>query len=240
MPSPEPAASPAGPIVEVASVGDERVTPTLGKLDTFTISSGPDLLEYVEAELINSLFRMGFDVRQVDQGAPAADRKRVQVALLATELGAESTFLHPIAATVRLRAEVTDELGQSTFRREFRGAISRKLGMHEQGGPEDAKLLADVIDQAMATLVADKPFVAAVSLSAKEAQRRRRSQQKSRESTRDHGNRAPLPTEAVGATPSESSNRVADRLHKLDQLLEKGLIDRDDYARKRREILSDL
>ena len=240
MPPPESVGSPTGPMVEVSDVTDERVTPTLGKIDSLTIDSGPDLLKYVEAELINSLFRMGFDVRQVDQSEPPAGQKRVRAALLSAELESESTLLDPVEAAVRLRVELTDELGEVTFRRDVRGALSRDLGMHTQGGREDAELLAEVIGQTLAALAADKSFVAAVSMSPDEAQRRRKSEQEIRETDRDAGSRAPLPKEAE-EMPARGSKEVAEeRLRTLDQLLEEGLIDRDDYAKKRREILSDL
>ena len=240
MPPPESVGSPAGPMVEVADVTDERVTPTLGKLDSYTIDSGPDLVKYVEAELINSLFRMGFDVRQVVRSEPPGSQKRVQAALLSAELESKSILLYPVAAAVRLRVELTDELGQATFRREFRGAISRDLGMHTQGGREDAELLAEVIDQAVAALAADNSFAAALSISPEEAEQRRRSEEGIREPARDTGSRVPLSTEAPELPPRGSKDITAERLRKLDQLLEEGLIDRDDYAEKRREILSDL
>lgn len=227
-------------MLEVCDVADERVATTLGKIDTFTIDSGPDLVKYVEAELINSLFRMGFDVRQVDRSAPPAGRKRVQATLLSAEVESESTALYPVAAAVRLRVALTDELGEVTFRRDFRGALSRDLGMHAQGGPEDAGLLAEVIGQTLANLAADKSFVAAVSVSPDEAQRRRRSEQELREAARDLEGRAPLSEEAAETPPRGSKEVAKERLRTLDQLLEEGLIDRDDYAKKRREILSDL
>ncbi len=234
MPIPEAVPSPAGETVEVGSVADERAKSVLGKLDTFTIDSGPDLLTYVKDELANSLSRLGFAVRQVERNAPAAGHKRVLASLLSTELSSQSTLRFPVAAAVRLRIELIDESAQSTFRKEIRGATSRDLGLHTQGGPDDAQLLAEVVDQALSRLVADESFVVAVSISPEEAAERR----SAKEDSRKAATKAERATR--GPEGGQSPEGVADRLGALDHLLEEGLIDQEDYDQKRRGILDDL
>jgi hypothetical protein len=134
MPTPEVVPSPAGPTIEVVSVADERANSVLGEVDSVTVESGPDLIAYVEGELVNSLSRLGFAVRQVDQDAPAASHKRVLASLLTAEVSCESILIYPVAASVRLRIELIDESSRSMFRKEVRGATSQDLGYHRQGG----------------------------------------------------------------------------------------------------------
>jgi hypothetical protein len=234
MPIPEAVPSPAGQTVEVGSVADERAESVLGKLDTLTIDSGPDLLTYVEGELANSLSRLGFAVRQVERNAPAAGHKRVLASLLSTDLSSESTLRFPVDAAVRLRIELVDESAQSAFRKEIRGATSRDLGFHTQGGPEDAQLLAEALDQALSRLAADESFVVAVNISPAEAAQRRAA----REDSRKAATKSERATR--GSEGGQSAQSVADRLGALDHLLEEGLIDQADYDRKRRGILDDL
>jgi uncharacterized lipoprotein YajG len=226
--------SPAGQTVEVSSVVDERAESVLGKVDSVTVDSGPDLLTYVEGELENSLSRLGFNVRQADRDAPAVGSKRILASLLSAEVWSESTLMFPVAAAVRLRIELIDESAQSTFRKEIRAATSRDLGFHTQGGPEDAQLLAEVVDQALASLAADESFVVAINTSPEEAAERRASGEDARRAA----------TKSEGATPGlqggQSAESVADRLRTLDRLLEEGLIDQDDYDQKRRGILHDF
>ena len=112
--------------------------------------------------------------------------------------------------------------------------------MHTQGGREDAELLAEVIGQAPAALAADDSFVAAVSISPEQAKLRRRSEEKIREPSRDTGSTAPLSKEAEEIPPKGSKEMTRERLRMLDQLLEEGLIDQDDYAKERGEILGDF
>jgi hypothetical protein len=231
MPTPEAVSSPAGQIVEVASVVDERAESVLGRVDTATIDSGPDLVAYVEGQLVNSLSRLGFAVRQVDRNAPVAGSKRVLASLLSAELSSESTLMYPVAAAVRLRIELIDESSQSTFRKEIRGATSRDLGYHRQGGPEDAQLLAEVVDQALSSLAADESFVVAVNTSPGEAAERR-AEDARKAASNDRPTR--------GSEEGQSAESVAERLATLDRLLEEGLINQDDYDRKRRGILDDL
>lgn len=234
MPAPEVVSSPAGQIVELSSVEDERSQSVLGKLDTLTIDSGPDLLSYVEAELTNSLSRLGFAVRQVERDTPPAGRKRVLAALLSAEVSSESTLRFPVVAAIRLRIELIDESSQSTFRKEIRGGTSRKLGFHTQGGPEDAKLLAEAIDQALSRLAADASFVGAVRLSPEGAAKRRAAEAEARKAAA----KSPRPSRAV--EDGESAQSVAGRLGALDRLLEEGLIDQADYDQERRRILDEL
>ena len=232
MPTPGTVPSPAGETIEVGPVGDERAIPVLGEVDSITIESGPDLASYVEGELVNTISRLGFAVRQVDRAAPPDGRKRVLAALLAADLSSESTLLHPVAAAVRLRIEALDESGQSVFRKDIRGAMSRDLGAHTQGGPEDARLLADVIDQALSRLATDESLLFALSGSPGEKAAGRASRE---------GSVLPRAAPSV-RTPERdrSAERVAERLKALDALLAEGLIDRADYDTKRREILDAL
>jgi hypothetical protein len=234
MPQPDTVPSPTGETIEVGPVSDERAASVLGKVDTITIESTPDLVSYVEAELVNALSRLGFAVRQVERNADVDGRKRVLASLLSAELSSESTLLHPVAAAVRLRIELLDESGQLAFRKEIRGATSRDLGAHTQGGPEDARLLADVIDQALSRLAADESFLATLTGSAAErAERRPSPEEFVAPPTRAE---PPKPTPERG----RSAERVAERLGALDALLEQGLIDQEDYDDKRREILDEL
>jgi hypothetical protein len=234
MPALEAVPSSGGQVVEVAPVADERGESVLGKLDRLTIDSGPDLLIYVESELANSLSRLGFAVRQVDRNAPVAGHKRVLASLLSVELSSESTLMYPVAAAVRLRIELIDESAQSTFRKEMRGATSRDLGFHTQGGPEDAQLLAEVVDQALSSLAADESFIVAVNITPEEAAERRVSE--------ENGRKAATSSERAtrGSEAGQSAESVAARLGTLERLLEEGLIDQDDYDQKRRGILDDL
>lgn len=133
MPTPLAVPSPAGQTVEVGSIADERAQSVLGKVDSVTIDSGPDLPAYVEGELTNALSRLGFAVRQEDRSAPVAGHKRVLATLLSAEVSSESSLMYPVVATVRVRIELIDESAQSTFRKEIRGATSRDLGFHTQG-----------------------------------------------------------------------------------------------------------
>lgn len=227
MPTPRTVPSPAGPTIEVAPVVDGRAASILGKVDTITVDSGPDLLDYVEGELANSLSTLGFAVRGVERGAPATGRKRLLATLRSAELASESTAYFPVAASVSVEIEVVDESGTSTFRKEVRGASSRDLGFHRQGGPEDAQLLAESVDQAIATLSVDASFAVALAGPMKENARQRGSDGRAMEATRK--------SERAASEPG-----VADRLRTLDRLRDEGLIDRSDYERKRQEILDGL
>lgn len=229
MPPLETVPAAAGQTLELAAVVDRRPGGVLGKVDTLTIASGADMVPYVEGELVNTLSRMGFAPLQVEHTAPLAGRKRVLASLTDATLSSESTLLYPVAASIRLRIEVVDESGKSTFRKEFRGAETRDLGRHKQGGPEDAQLLADVVAQACASLARDESFVSAVASSREKAGSPRVAAEEAREI-------APEP--ARGTSPAAAS--VSGRLKTLDRLLEEGLIDQDDYFRKRKEILDEL
>jgi hypothetical protein len=215
MPNSPAVPSTGGQIIEIAPVSDERGGAVLGKVDSVTVESGADLLVYVAGELGNALSRMGFDVRQVDANAPVTDRKRVVASLLSVDLSSESTLMFPVAAAVRLRIDVVDGSRPSDFRKEVRGAVSRELGFHKQGGPENAQLLAEAVQQAFSMLEADQPFRAALQ-----------------------GSDRKTPTMASEQAPPPEG--VADRLATLDRLLAEGLINQDEYDRKRREILDDL
>jgi hypothetical protein len=157
---------------------------------------------------------MGLDVRQVDEGAPTSERKRVRATLLSAELSSESSLMYPVVAAIRLRIELDDASKEFDFRKEIRGAVSRELGFHTQGGPEEAQLLAEAVQQAVSILAADQPFLAALQGSDRE------------------------PTTASDQTPVQKG--VSDRLGTLDRLLAEGLISQDDYDRKRGEILDEL
>src|SRR5262245_46137383 len=91
MPTPMSVPSPVGPTIEVGSVADERSTPVLGTVDMIPISSGPDLIPYVESDVVDSISKLGFTVRQVDRNSPPAGHKRVLVSLLSAELSSESS-----------------------------------------------------------------------------------------------------------------------------------------------------
>jgi hypothetical protein len=148
--------------------------------------------------------------------------------LLSAELSSESTLLDPVVAAVRFRIELTDETGRITFRKDFHGSTSRKLGFHTQGGSEDAELLVEAIGQATQDLTADRSFRAALLLPPTEEVGSDGANAASSEPPRQHnsgGHRALSPEE---------------RLSVLDQLLEEGLINQDDYTAKRKEILDDL
>lgn len=229
MPLPDMVPTPAGPVLEVPPLADERASSRLGKIDTFTIRSSPDLVRYVEAELVNSLSRMGLTVRQVGRGAVSDRQKRLEAALLSAELSSDSTALKPVVATIRFRVDLLDETGRSTFRRDFFGAASEKLGFHTQGGPEDARLLAEAIGQAMERVAAERALRTAAFLSEAEAADARASVAAA----------ASAPPRAEPPA-SDATTAVEERLSTLDQLLREGLIDRDDYETKRQEILDDL
>jgi hypothetical protein len=232
MTPPEAVPSPAGHTIEVAPVADERAGSVLGKLDTITIDSGPDLLTHVEGELVNSLSRMGFAVRQVDRDAPRAGRKQILPSLLSAELSSESTLRFPVAAAVRVRIEVLDEYGQSTFRKEIRGATSRDLGFHTQGGVEDAQVLAEAIGASLSSLAADPSFAVAVGTPPEETANQRASQTPGRTTGSDRG--------TWSSEEEQSAEGIADRLATLDRLLKEGLIDQHDYEKKRQGILDEL
>jgi len=234
MPPLDMVPSPAGRTVELASVVDERINVVLGKVDTLTIASGPDLVTHIEGELANTLSRMGFEVRQVDQSAPLAGHKRILPSLTGAELSSESTLLHPVAAAVRVRIEIIGEPQQSMFRKEIRGAVSRDLGRHKQGGPEDAQLMAEAVHQAFTQLAADESFIFAVNASPEDVAERRAAEEKARKATIEAAEERSMPREG------QTANSVADRLGTLDRLLKDGLIDQNDYDQKRREILDDL
>jgi len=234
MPPVESVSSPAGPTVEVAPMVDERASVVLGKVDTLTVASGPDLVRYVEAEMVNALSRMGFAVRQVDPSTPIGTYRRVLAALTGTELSSESTLLHPVVAAVRVRIEIIDESQQSTFRKEIRGSISRDLGRHKQGGPEDAQLLAEAVQQALARLAADESFAFALSSSPEEMADQQASEERARKAAAEALQRRRVLPEG------QPEGSAADRLSTLDHLLKEGLINQDDYNRKRQEILDDL
>jgi hypothetical protein len=230
LPVPETLSSPAGPMIDIMPVTDERSTSKLGKLDTLTIESGTELAHYLETEFINGLARMGLAVRQVDPGAEPIGLKRIELSLRSAELSSESTALQPVVATVFFRLELTDETGRMSFSKDFRGGTSRKLGFHKQGGGEDATLLVEAIEQAVEVAVADRSFRAAVFPSEGEAV----------------GKRAQGASETHTTSPDQARSddgartQIEERLSTLDQLLEEGLIDQDDYTAKRREILDDL
>jgi hypothetical protein len=233
MPAVESVSSPAGPTLEVAPVVDERSGVVLGKVDTLTVASGPDLVTYVEGELVNTLSRMGFAVRQV-ASTSIPEYKRVLASLTSAELSCESTLLQPVLAAVRLRIEIMDESQQSAFRKEIRGAMSRDLGRHSQGGPEDAQLLVEAVQQALARLTADDSFAFAVNASPEEVAEQRASEEQARKAAAETARRR-------GAIPeSQTEESVADRLGTLDRLVKEGLINQGDYNRKRQEILDDL
>lgn len=240
MPPPELVASPAGPIIEVVRVDDKRNSSTLGKLDTITVDSGPDLVKYVEDELINSLSRLGFAVFQVEPDAAATAQKRLHASLLSAQINAESTWLHPVVASVRVRVELVNELGQTTYRRELRGANSRDLGAHTQGSPEDAKLLADTVDQALASLLTDKAFYSALLISPKEAEQRRIAEAEALKTARESRQRPTPLAKPTAIRSNGAAETMKERLSTLDQLLREGLIEEDDYAKKRQEILNAL
>lgn len=234
MPPAELLPSVQGPVIEVSRVRDERSRSTLGKVDTIMIESGPDLPDYVEVELINTLSQMGLSVRQ-GVGAESEGSKRVQVSLLAVSLECESTLMYPVLATAILRVELTGEAGQVSFRREFRGSSNKDLGYHRQGGPEEAELLAAAVTRAVSGIREDKAFVAAAFGLPGEV-----------------AHQVPSGGAGVGTPQSGSfleSERaqtvgdkvpVRERLIALDRLLEEELITREDYVQKRKEILGDL
>jgi hypothetical protein len=230
LPTPRMLSSASGPSIDVAPVTDERNTRKLGKLDTLMIESGPELASYLEAQLINGLGAAGLTPRQADASTPSTGIKRLGASLLSAELSSESTLLDPVVAAVRFRIELTDETGRVTFRKDFHGSTSRKLGFHTQGGPEDAELLVEAIGQATQDLTADRSFSAALFLAPTEevGEGSDGANAASSEPPRQHnsgGHRALSPEE---------------RLSVLDQLLEEGLINQDDYTAKRKEILDDL
>jgi len=174
------------------SVSDSRATTVLGKVDSFTINSGASLVQYVEAELANGLSRMGIAAWQRAQDAQGTSpaRKRLVASIESAGLEAESTLLHPVVAFVRLRTELVDELGQTTFSREFHGSTSRELGFHRQGGPEDAALLVEAVEKAVAGLSSDGSFAAALEVSAEDAERIAAREQAAREAARVEGRRS--------------------------------------------------
>jgi hypothetical protein len=212
MPNSELAPSQAGQVVQIMPVSDERAGVVLGEVDSVAVESGPDLLVYVAGELANVLSRMGLDARQV--GEADSSRTRIRAVLLSAELSSESSLMYPVVAAVRLRIELADAFGEFDFRKEIRGAVSRELGFHKQGGPEEAQLLAEAVQQAVAILEVDRAFLAALQgVDSK-------------------------PTTASDRDSVQES--ASDRLATLDRLLAEGLISQDDYDRKRGEILDDL
>jgi hypothetical protein len=215
MPTSQAVPSKAGQIVEMAPISDERAGVVLGEVDSVTIESREDLLVYIAGELANGLSRMGLDVREVDANASLTDRRRIRGTLLSAEVSSESSLMYPVVAAVRMRIELVDATQQLDFRKEIRGAVSRELGFHTQGGPENAQLLAEAVRQAVSSLEVDQSFVAALRGS-------------------DHK----TPTVASDEGPVHES--VADRLGTLDRLRDEGLIKQDEYQRKRGEILDDL
>jgi hypothetical protein len=230
MPAAELVPSAVGQIVEVTTVEDRRASPMLGKVDSATIESGPNLITYIQDALSNSLSQMGLSVRHVDRDAPVAGHKRILPSLVTAEISSESSLMYPVAAAVRLRIEVIDESGRSAFQQEARGAMSRELGFHRQGGPEDGRLLADTIDQALSNLAANRSFAAAIKAATPNEQDVSNPNAKA-------GTSEQVTADSAGTPVPES---LAERLATLDKLLEQGLINQEDYDRKRQEILDDL
>ena len=239
MPAAQLAPSALGPVIEVSRVTDVRAGSTLGKVDTVTIDSGADLAEYVEVELVNALSGMGLTVRQGSQDG-SVGLKRVEASLIAAQLECESTLMYPVVATVRLRVELIDELGRTAFAREFRGSASQDLGYHRQGGQEDARLLADVVTQAVTSIAKDKAFVAAAFSSPGDAAQQPLSEEKAPGVAGGSEQGSNSPIEPISEGPSGAADTTAEQLRTLDRLLEEGLIDQDDYTEKRQEILRSL
>lgn len=212
MPLPGSTPSPDGEAIDLI-VSDSRETTVLGKVDTFTIDSGPSLVEYVEVELVNSLSRAGVAAwRRSETGqATGPSRKRLVASVAAARLEAESSLLYPVHASVKIGIELTNEVGRTTFQRDIRGSASRELGFHRQGGQEDAALLAEAITGAVSRLSSDESFAAALAVSAEEAERSLASEEAARAAARAEGRQSIEDLEA--AKGQEAMEAAADQPH---------------------------
>jgi hypothetical protein len=157
-----------GAVIGVAQVRDDRKSITAGKVGNATINTSVDVVVYLENSVKRGLTQKG--LAAVDAPQPSASAtsvfkgKIVEVTLQSLSIGTADALLFPANTTAAIGVQVYDPNGKVIYGQGFSGTASSRIGVHTEGGYEEAVglLMSEAMDQAVTSAMGDPKLSEAV------------------------------------------------------------------------------
>ena len=158
--------TPNAPNIGLAPVRDARPDEASGYVGALKLTAGPDCKEYLQRRLTRALDENGYQVvtspdPSQGQGTPRPFNGRVILLTLQT-LSIVGEGLGPVQAAATLTASVYEEAGTVVYAHTFRGLSNDFFGLTASPETLAGKIIATAPDQAVASVVADTHFLAAI------------------------------------------------------------------------------
>jgi hypothetical protein len=168
-PLPETAAVPHAenaPNIGLAPVRDARPDERSGRVGMLKLTAGPESKDYLQGSATRKLSELGYLVVAAPDpgsrdGTPRLATPRVVLLTLQT-LSIDGEGLGPVQAAATLTASVYDGADTVVYSHTFRSLSNDVFGLTANPEALAGKIMASALDQAVASVVADPRFLAAV------------------------------------------------------------------------------
>ena len=154
------------PTLGLAPVRDARPNEAAGYVGALKLTAGAEAKDYLLKKATRALYEKGYHVVSSpdpsgSHGAGHLFKAKIIVLTLQT-LSMEGEGLGPVQATTTLTAQVYDESETLAYVHTFQGSSNDHFGLSANPDALAGKIMAAALDQAIATMIADTRFVAAM------------------------------------------------------------------------------
>lgn len=154
------------PDVGLAPVRDVRPNEGAGYVGALKLTAGAELKAYLQSSATRALTRSGYNVVSTPDPSAAHGEGRSfkgrEVVLTVQGLSLWGEGLAPVQAAATFTAQVYDESATIVYSQMFRGSANDVFGLTAHPDVLAGKIMAGALDQAVANMVADSRFLAAI------------------------------------------------------------------------------